>query len=184
MVETTSDHTLTEEPVEVQIGNEAANSQPIPDQGTSAEMSGQVHECERDTDSGTVTDNDTDSDEEYGDITLKEDTELYTILVDDVPAFYTRNAEKARTYMWTLARARRTLDPMCSSYIREHDNPDAIQVVTSNRLYGIAYERVVCSLSVHSIMEAVERDNVPKQVPETQPIPAQQPSGLLSRIFG
>ena len=104
-------------------------------------------------------DNSTDSESEinlyFGHHTLKTNSERYIIVKDNLHLGYTDSIEKAREYMWTIAREYKTnwyADYF--TYIKE-TNCDHIQIMGSHRFLFLRYERLFSTFEIHTINEII-----------------------------
>lgn len=93
-------------------------------------------------------------------LSLKDNSERYVVNIDEIPQFYTNTLEKAREYMWDIARARRMKETNYNCYIRETPDQNFIQVVGFHKFYVLSYERLICNMNVCRVQEIEDKVNL------------------------
>lgn len=118
------------------------------------------------SDSGSDSDSDSDfeKNEDFNNylsqLSFKDNSELFVVNIAGMPHFYTNEIEKAREYMWDMARACKAKEYDYNCYIRENPNQNYIQVVGYNKFYLLSYERLICDMNVSRVQEIEDKVNL------------------------
>jgi len=89
--------------------------------------------------------------------TLNENSDLYTICVNDVPICYVKDEKTAIKRMWDLARIQ-TFDSNCSGWrtnlVQVHQNE--LHILGSYKFFIVSYDQVLKRISYNRVQECVD----------------------------
>ena len=85
---------------------------------------------------------------------MKNDSNIFVVLQDDIPQFYVNNLIEARKHMWTLARLYKlTWFKNHSSYIKESGDENQITLMGTYRFFLVSYDRPISYFEISEIKE-------------------------------
>jgi hypothetical protein len=110
---------------------------------------------------------------------LRTDSTIYVVSVDDVPQFYTTDMYKAHEYMWDISNwLMQLFTPSHNCWVRQTNDEKSLDIIGERNLYIISYERTLCRINIQPVCELAEI------LEPIEPNRTVQTSGFLSSIFG
>jgi len=91
--------------------------------------------------------------EEVMPLSLKDNSDLFVLSVDEVPRFYTKTIEEAREKMWAYAKCRRIQETHYNTYIRACSDKNRLEISGSNKFSVFMVDRIICRLLISAVQE-------------------------------